>query len=362
MAFPLKIIVGLFLLCPLVLFAQKTGLRNTSIGLQAHYGSFITSLPRASYIKDSYTYFGELDFIRQTDGSKNWHVANGLPKWGIGIFFGNSGSKQYIGAIGGIFTFVDFKLIRSKNFTSSLRAGAGAGFIEKPYDAATNHKNLLLSTRLNCFLNLLWKNEFRITDHVFINGGLSFSHLSNARVKLPNLGLNTPAFSAGVRYAFGKTETIKRKADAVNKKIQFQLTTALGLKQIPTIGSNYYLVNFSTVEATRQFSPSGKYGAGIMLSYDRSAGDHYADPLLQSKEIVKHRFNAAAFVSYERLLGKFSLPIQVGVYLLEQPLSVPLYENFGVRYHFDQHWSGTISLKTHFGRADYMHVGIGYQF
>ena len=70
-----------------IVHAQSGLWKNASFGVQGHYGSFITSLTRSVYVKDSYTSLMELSYIRQTDGSKSWHKANGLPQWGLGLFF-----------------------------------------------------------------------------------------------------------------------------------------------------------------------------------------------------------------------------------------------------------------------------------
>lgn len=343
--------------------AQPNFLSNASFGLQGHYGSFLTSSSRSIYIKDSYSYFGELDLIKQTDGSKDWHHANGMPQWGFGILYGNSGSKKYIGNLSGALTFVDFRLLHWKFFNSRLRAGGGLGLVQKPYDIETNHKNLLLGTRANVLLNFLWKNEFRLSAHWHVNAGLSFTHLSNGKMKLPNLGLNVPAFSAGLRYALQAPVLRSRETIAQpGKKISLTIGTSVGVKQTPVVGGKKYLINVLTTEFNRQFAAFGKYGAGLFFSYDRSAGDHYADSIIIDKEVIRHRFNTAVYIAYEQLLGKFSVPVTAGYYLGEKYYGETFFQTFGIRYHTGMHWSAGLYLKNHFGHADYIHAGIGYQF
>src|SRR5215204_6371217 len=191
------------IICILFFFtstAKQSFFKSSSFGVQAHYGSFITILPKAEYLRDSYSYFGEINF--QRNYKKLWALDSQFVQWGGGIFFGNTGSQQYVGNMSGAFSFINLPLIYKRNFLSKLRIAAGIGWIEKPYDKNTNHKNVLLGTALNAYLNFVWQNEWRLNSKTFINLGLSFSHLSNGSSTLPNLGLNIPAVSIGMRYAY----------------------------------------------------------------------------------------------------------------------------------------------------------------
>src|SRR5688572_9095898 len=180
--------------------AQESFFRSTSFGAQAHYGSFITILPKAQYLRDSYSYFGEISF--QRNYKKLWPLDSQFVQWGGGIFLGNTGSKQYVGNMTGAFSFINLPLLNKKNFLSKLRIAGGIGWIEKPYNKNTNHKNVLLGTALNAYMNFVWQNEFKLTPKTFVNIGFSFSHLSNGSNTSPNLGLNIPAISIGMRYAY----------------------------------------------------------------------------------------------------------------------------------------------------------------
>src|SRR6476646_1353507 len=85
--------------------AQQNFFKTASVGVQGYFGSFLSNLPKAAYLRDSYTYFGEIAVQQQTDGSEAWQQANGLPQVGMVVFFGNTGSKQYAGNMAGAFPF-----------------------------------------------------------------------------------------------------------------------------------------------------------------------------------------------------------------------------------------------------------------
>lgn len=330
----------------------QKGLQHSSVALQVYYGSFISSASKAAYMKDSYSYFGEISFIK---GATTY-----LPQRGIAVSYGNSGSKQYIGNIAAAYAFCNLNLYRTQIFSSSLRTGAGVSIIEKPYNVETNHKNMLLGSKLNLLIHLLWKNEFAVGNDVFINAGISFSHLSNGTTKLPNLGLNVVVLSFGLRYAFNnlKKEVIEQPP-IFNKKIKWQLLASAGIKQSPWINSNRSVVNVISVEAAKQLSYNKKAALGLGLYHDPTFLLEDLDP---TREMItpKKDLNAALYGSYEPIIGRLSIPIQFGVNIIGK--NQRFFQNVGGRYPINRQWTACLYLKTHWGKADYIHAGLGYTF
>ena len=345
---------------PLLGAAQKTFSGKGSVGYQTHYGTFLTHSPKAAYLRDSYSSYHELYYQQQTDGSKPWHVANKLPQWGVALFWGNTGSRQYIGNMAGAFGFMNVPLLKKKRFTSKLRGGMGLGWVQKPYNKNTNHKNVLLGSPVNGFVSFLWQNELKLAPQLFVNAGFSFSHLSNGGSTLPNLGLNIPAVSVGIRYGADNAPTTttveKRKAD----KIKYTLFASGGIKQAPWVESSRYLVNTISAEGSKQLGYSSKVSGGVILFYDRSLQVHPAGiPSLKRKG---NFLQAGVFAAYEHGFGKVSVPLQLGAYVYNKDLAPQLFQNLGLRYKMSSHWSTQVILKTHMGQADHVHVGVGYQF
>lgn len=354
-----------FLFCSVhTAFAQTQSsgfLHNVSISAQLYYGSFLTVAPKAQYLQDSYTRFGELAFYRQTDGSQPWQVANNMPDVGFAVFFGNTGSRQYVGNMAGAFPFINFHLYKRPKFSSQLRLGAGAVWVQKPYDPIRNHKNVLIGSRYNYFLNFLWQNQIYISPHMAVNAGLSFNHISNGTMQLPNLGLNIPAVSAGITYSFDQKPTTKKTTiPAYNHHVKYSIYTSVGLKQTPWVGSPHYVVNVVNAEASKHINYSNKYGYGAVLFYDRSL---LLDDtgLSMSKEGDK-KIQGAIYALYEHQFGKMSIPVQLGFYIYHKYQSNFSFQSVGLRYQLSPHWQYGLYLKTHLGKADYIHTGIGYTF
>ena len=358
----------ILVIAPVICYSQdtiqsqkKSFLKNTSIGTRFYYGSFITPSSKLEYVRDSYTSFGEVYLQYQMKGNKHWQVTHKYPQWGVSFLYGNTGSRQYIGNMRAAYAYINTPLLKSGNYTSSFLFGAGPGWINKPYDIYTNPKNTIIGSKFNAFIHLMLQNEIKITDRFFVNANLSFMHLSNGGATLPNLGLNIPVFSAGLRYAFSdpviETKPISEK---FRKKTTYKIYTTIGVKQWPWVGSNTYLINTVQLEAGRQISYNNSYGAGIIFFYDRTLS-HYASEA-NSKPPHRNKLQAGVYGSYEHFFGKLSFPMQAGAYVYNRYKSPVLFQQIGMRFHLTKHLSTEILLKTHMGKADFIHTGIGYNF
>lgn len=335
-------------------------LNNASVTARFSYGTFLTHLAKAQYLRDSYSYFGEVSLQQQTDGRKPWQQANRLPQVGMALFYGNTGSKRHMGDMAGVFPFVAWQLYRSERFASSLRGGAGLGWIQKPYDKHTNHKATLIGTHLNACINFLWQAEVKLFSKAHAAAGFSFTHFSNGSSTLPNLGLNIPAVFAGVRYQLSEPLPVRKsQRDTLIKKNAISIYTTAGLKQFPWIEGKRYLVNTLQLEWSRPLGSAARYSAGAVLFYDRSME---VDPRgIPDQKRRGNKLQAGVFAGYEHLFGRLAVPVQLGAYVHNADIYSRLYQQLGFRYRVDAHWTAQLAMKTHSGKADFIHAGIGYR-
>jgi hypothetical protein len=362
----MRIFIKVFLLFLLylastALHAQRRQLQqNISFGAQAHYGSIITTAPEAAYVRDSYSSFIEGSVRWQMDGSKPWHKANNYPQLGIAAFYGNTGSRRYIGKLAGVLPFIHFLAVRGKRFHTGFRLGTGLAWVQKPYDVQTNHKNTLLGSRINYFINLMLENELQITKQLALSAGVSFSHLSNSDITLPNFGLNVPTMSIGVRWMPNHIPMQKGLVKQEQKRLDWRLFATTGAKQGPWVGSPWYVVPVLNAEIAKPLGSSGAWGGGVVLQYDKSlTSDPSGNALTKNKT---ENLQAGVHLFYERNLGALSLPLQAGFYLLNPEKKKAAFQTLGIRYRLSKHWSAAFNLKTHMLQVDYTHAGIGYHF
>ena len=74
-------------------------------------------------------------------------------------------------------------------------------------------------------------------------------------------------------------------------------------------------------------------------------------------KILRPGINAA----YELMMSRLGFILNLGYYLGGMEKSNgPFYEKIGVQYNFTKHFYANIMLKVHWGRADYIGWGLGY--
>lgn len=338
--------------------AQQSFFQRSSFAGQFNFGSFLALEPKADYVRDSYAYFGEVFFQQEAPNAAS--VNRPTPHWGAGLFFGHTGSRKYIGTMAGTFSFINLPLFKTQGLQSNLRLGAGLGWIEKPYNKVTNHKNVLIGTAINGYVNVLWQNEIAVNHKILLNAGISFSHLSNGASTLPNLGLNIPALSIGLRYKVNPTEyTVLKKREHLSQAWTANAYTSIGVKQVPWIGSDRYLVNVANVEVAKPVSFRSRLGGGIFMFYDRTFELDQYDIYSFKRDVSNTQ--AGAYASYEFKAGRVGLPIHVGVPLFNRKANDKVFQQVGIRYSATQNWTGQLLLKTYAGRADLIHLGVGYK-
>lgn len=353
------LLIFIVLLCGTASVAQNRSFRKGSIGATGYFGSFLTNLPKADYVRDSWSSFTELFWERQTDGSRDWHLANKLPQIGTAIFYGNTGSRQYMGHMAGLFSYAHLTLLRTPRFKSRFRIGGGLAWVEKPYDLTTNHKGVLIGSYINAYIQFMLLQELRISSKLFLHAGLNFSHLSNGSTMLPNLGLNIPSLAFGIRYGADQPPFHHSRLP-LEKQWGFSLYTAAGLKQFPWIRSERYAVNLLQAEAMKKFAYADGFGAGAAIFYDRSL---QVDPSgIPSLKREGNRLQAGLYLAYEHDFGRLSMPLQLGTYVYNRDINSALFQQIGLRYHLNRQWRLQFLMKTHSGKADFLHLGAGYRF
>ncbi|RYY91667.1 MAG: hypothetical protein EOO11_22390, partial [Chitinophagaceae bacterium] len=321
-------------------------------GASAHLGSFITKMSKAELAKDAYS------FLLQADWSHRSRYAPGT-FLGASLLHGASGGRQYLGNVTAAFAFGDASLAGSGWYHLRARLALGLGWIEKPYDPVTNHKNTLLGSHLNAAIQASLYQQVRLGRHWSWNTGLSFLHLSNGLSTLPNLGLNIPCIYTGLVYRRTGAPLQARTPLFPARLDQFSTWASLGLKQWPLVNSPRTVTQVFSGEWSRKLSANGRWGAALHVFHDPT--------VISPNDTVFHQpeaggWQAGAGAHYTVVIGRWEVPLQAGVYAWNPRDANRVYQILGVRYRAAQHWLAGIHLKTHMGKADYFHAGIGYQW
>ncbi|GAB4092372.1 acyloxyacyl hydrolase [Flaviaesturariibacter terrae] len=349
MSFRFRLLLLLTVLCcP----AGAQILQEDRFGLSTQLGSFITKMSKAELAKDSYS------FLVQADWSHRSAYAPGT-FLGATLLHGASGGARYLGTVSAAMGFADHAIAGSGWYSLRGRFALGLGWIQKPYDPLTNHKNTLLGSHLNAAVQASLYQQVRIGRHWSWNSGISFLHLSNGLSKLPNLGLNIPCLYTGLQYRVAGGPLRRRPEPFAAHRQQLALWAALGVKQWPLVNSPRTLTNVFSAEWSKRLSTNGRWGAVLHVFHDPTELSPNDTTFTKP---AAGGWQAGVGGHYTVVIGRWEMPLQMGVYAWNPRDANHVYQILGLRLRVHEHWLAGIHLKTHMGKADYFNAGIGYQW
>ena len=326
-------------------FRQKLGF------LAAHRGA-LGHLPQETAKAMEFTYFV------QTRGSKNWHQAYRQPKVGATLFVGSVGNNDLLGRYIGLSGFAELPMLKSNNFEWNWKMGFGLGYATKSFDPIYNPKNNAIASKINAMVVIGTKANYNFGKN-FATFGLDITHFSNAAFKVPNFGINLPYLSLGYGRTLSKEKVFNSeiKSNLPMRKWLFGALGIFSMKEISPVQTKKYPVYSLSLFTQRIFSQK----AGLELSVDLFSKQAILgfEPLVTKTQlsIVQVALFAGYIVPFER----FSFLFGAGAYVRDvyNP-DGPVYFRIGSRYQFPKGILFNFTLKSHFAKADYMELGLGY--
>jgi hypothetical protein len=246
-----------------------------------------------------------------------------------------------------------------------MRLAWGATYMTKCFDIVSNHKDIVIGSHFNSFVQFKWFWHVKLTKNLRFEPGFAFSHVSNGRAKVPNLGLNLVSLNAGLHYLIPSSKKVPvEKIDSsakVKSKNEMLIYGAFGLNQREVAAPETYcgLLSFAYQRNVRN---THKFGAGIDLFYDQN----YIYDQTQKFNATPAGLNnlrIAAKLCYSYNLGRISFPFEVGYYVFQK--AEPdgfLVSRIGMRYYSPVGLVVSAGLRTHFAVAYDFEYGIGYRF
>jgi len=312
----------------------------------------------------------ELDFIQQTYGKKAWEQRRHFPVVGFGVAYTDYGNDRILGKCISVFPYLQFPLVKGKKLEWTLRMGFGLGYATRHYERAPvwDTINNAIGSHLNNYTCFATDLRYHISDHWDIQAGGNFSHISNASLRTPNLGINFYGAHVGFRYypVTAHPERILRKLAPQKNRWLAQVRMGLALKENSQPNGPLYPVYLVSAYASRRYASKNKFFAGLDYSYH---SEIYA--FLKNNEVdpgneKKKSWKSAVFAGNEFLFGRVGIMLQLGVYLKQASLTNdPYYEKLGANFYLLQQENGvlkecafSILLKTHKTQAELAEFGL----
>jgi len=307
-------------------------------------------------------------FGRQTDGSELWHRRYNFPFYGAGFHVADYNSPDEIGTPFTVFGFCSFPLHRWQNLSLIYDLEVGVSFNWEPYSIEHNPYNVVMGSKGQGYVGMGFFADFKLSKRWIMNAGVHFAHYSNGAVKRPNLGINSISPKVILRYNLYEDVINYDHRDVPEFDSNNEWTVSLyaGEKQIITETTLDSILRFKrekhqvyglTTSYHRKISYKSKFGIGTSFSYDgsnNSPDSAWTDNLQWS-----------IFPSYELDVGKFTIIIQPGFYLVRtQTLfnSERWYQRVGFKYHILENLFVGVNVRAfYFSAADYLEWNLGYR-
>jgi hypothetical protein len=307
----------------------------------------------------------ELNYVKSTNGEKQWHNINHFPDIGLGFSYYDLNNDQQLGKIYGLHALMDLYLLRKTNTYFTCRLSSGIAFNTKYFDTKDNVKNNLVASPFNAFINLRWAFGYEWEKKLALEMAAGIAHTSNGAYQLPNLGINVLSSSLALKYRLNHQYKAVLKDSIRTPKLKHILQTHLSIgRRVDNVMANEIIQCASlTTQYYRAMNHSNAIGIGMDLFYRHNTVQLYDILKFQYSTEPRTFYQLGFKINYKYRAGNMDFPFEVGAYAIDKYKKNGLiYNRIGLRYHMYKGLMANVSLKLHFARADYIEWGLGYQF
>lgn len=354
-----------WLLFPVLLKSQNSPKQDFLLSPQGHSGFIISHRNNMGNLIKGHIYGAELNYVFRTNGCKTWQQIHKYPEIGVCALHMYLANPEQLGNMEALYPYTNIRLNNpNRKVSLNIRLGAGLAYLTKAFDRMDNYKNAAIGSNLNGFVNLRLNTTLMLSKAWRLDAGVGLTHASNGAVRTPNLGLNLATVNVGLGYVFGnKTCTyIKDTIAPTLKTWQPSVIAVMGIKELENPGGPKYLAYGLQGNVYRTLNYKNKLGGGIEMTYNNATKQVWAnDSVYNTKfsDIVQ----AGIKISYSFNMNKLSVPVDFGAYVFKkQAYNGPFFHRIGLRYLITKHIIASVTLLTHWAKADYFEWGVGYQF
>ena len=249
------------------------------------------------------------------------------------------------------------------------------GYVSKqyrPYAPFWDTINNAMGSRINNFSLLSSDVRYHLNSHWDVQAGLSFTHMSAARFRQPNLGVNFIGGHLGFRYFpnTSRPSLIERHLKPLKNRWTINVRQGIAMVTRESPGSAATPVYLSTLYASKRYWSKNKILGGIEYAYNQNVYDFMRLQAIAVGDEKANSWNAGIFVGHEFLYGRVGLHLQIGAYIKQTILpKAPIYQRLGMNWYIRQQEKGLIKdffvctiLKTHYATAELAELGFGVGF
>jgi hypothetical protein len=356
------IITTLFFIC-------FTGRAQSPVNLviietKVHTGIVVPLYKALSYLIDDDVYAFDLTVSFPTYGKDFWEKLYNYPRPGAGYSFWTLGNNDVFGKAHALYGFVNMPIIkRSEKFSLNYQISMGGAYLTKRFDISENHINRAVSTHINIFFRFGIDSKIKLSPRSELVIEAGGTHFSNGKIKTPNYGLNAGTLSLGFNHLIGNKPVIIQEPEIPEtvKLYEQSLFYSAGVKVYDNLLDYKYFTSSFSYNLERILNHRRRIGLGADLFYDSSINEALAVEEGNQEDEFRNLIRAGLHVSYAARYKQVIMGIQAGHYFYSKyTVLTKLYTRLSVQYMLSEHLSAGLTLRSHFGKADCMELGMGY--
>lgn len=341
---------------------------NWSMGrVIRHTWKFRPSIPVRAYLAD-------FNVVFKTSGRQDWHIRRSYPVWGIGFAVTDYGDERVLGRCYGLYPNLQLPVVRFSAWEWTIRLGFGLGYVTRRYSRFPDWDtvNNVIGSHINNYTCIATNLRWHVNKHIDVQAGVDFSHVSNASLRMPNLGINKAGFQVGFRY-FPTTSNPERQVRTLKPlraRILGHVRFGISATEYGSGNGPLFPVYMVSAYASKRYRSKNKVIAG--LDYARYPGIY---AFLRNNEILigqewANAYKSSFFMAHEFQFGRIGILLQIGYYLKDAYLhTTPYYQKLGANVYLMERERGMLKeltfavlLKSHRANAELVELGMGLGF
>lgn len=362
-------LTGIFVFCCLLpLFSQEKELKPFSLEAEYFYGNIIEHNPNIAHLITGHPSGFFLSYNRKTYGFNEWERRYNFPDWGFSLGYQQMENPS-LGEVLGIYSHLSWYFL---NRNLRISVGQGIAYTDSPYRPEKNYRNVAYGSH---FMSTTFGKASFIKENLWrglgIHAGIGLVHYSNANIKAPNNSTNTITFNLGLNYLmdhenfpeFIQKQDSASSSYAQNLKFNFVFRSGINASDVIGLGEKpFYVIS---VFADKRLNYKSTLQAGADVFFSRFLKDlityrsiAYPEDGLSGKEDYKR---IGVFLGHEWRFNRVAVISQLGYYLYwPYEFEKRVYARLGLRrYLYNDFLFGTVTLHSHWAKAEAVEFGLG---
>ena len=261
---------------------------------------------------------------------------------------------------------INISLFKHKSLQLNFSPAFGFGYTAK---TIYTNSNKIIGSQINLYSRATLKAEMPLTSTTKFVTGLNFLHLSNAAMRVPNLGLNQASLSLGViKNLTGKSikkvnQNTLLKSDSLYRKHEIEFGANIGRRGVYKSTDGLFKTGLYLGYNYKQDAVLGM-GLGFDAVYYHTVfNPEKQSETYQSNATSFKHWRIGAAIGPDLAMGKFVLSPKYGYYLYFNSLKpINTYWTAGFKYHLKQSVALQAKLYVHKAEADFMGFGVLFNF